>query len=268
MELEGMQEVTAIRASHIKEHYSHLQVRPNKNKLGTLRTATVHQHMHSVELFFTVLQSKGEIPVHPYSGIQGTCKAEQPAERAVLTQGEIKVLYKCCETLQERTILALAYGCGLRVSELVQCNTDDVKLKEGILIVPRGKGNKRRVIPLSRGVVKDLSAYFYQMRIFEESKDYKSFMLNSRGNRMQENTYNKHLKNMIERTNNKSIAGKRISMHSLRHSIATHLIEEQMPLEQVRLFLGHSQIETTEVYTHISEKQLKEMIHGNTEKLS
>ena len=269
MEVQGITELAGIGLSHILRYYEYLRQRPNRNSTGaTLRLSSVHDHMYSLDLFFTVLQSKGLLEIHPMGALHLAFKKEQIAERAVLTQEEVQLLYSHCETLQERVILALGYGCGLRVSELVACNIEDISLREGILIVPRGKGNKRRVVPLSKGVVSDLSQYFYRIRMYQESEDQKAFMLHSMGNRMQEDTYNKHLKNIIQRTKSSSILAKRITMHNLRHSIATHLIEQQMPLEQVRMFLGHSQIETTEVYTHISGKQLKEIIYGNTENLS
>jgi len=162
----------------------------------------------------------------------------------------------------------LAYGCGLRASELENCNIEDIKLREKILIVPKGKGNKRRVIPMSNGVVKDLSNYYYNEReALTTGRDFKlnvsnqnAFMLHSRGGRMMDDTYNKHLKALIERTENETIKEKQITIHCLRHSIATHLLEQGIAVEQVRIFLGHSQLETTQIYTHISKEQLKELI--------
>ena len=85
-------------------------------------------------------------------------------------------------------------------------------------------------------------------------------MLHSRGGRMNKWTYNKYLKRIIERTENQAIKDKQITIHNLRHSIATHLLEQGIPVEQVRLFLGHSQLETTQIYTHISRRQLKELV--------
>ncbi len=162
----------------------------------------------------------------------------------------------------------MAYGCGLRATELQNCNIEDIKLREKILIVPKGKGNKRRVIPMSNGVVKDLSNYYYNEReALTQGRDYKlnasnqnAFMLHSRGGRMMDDTYNKHLKILIERTENETIKEKQITIHCLRHSIATHLLEQGIAVEQVRIFLGHSQLETTQIYTHISKQQLKELI--------
>jgi integrase/recombinase XerD len=77
---------------------------------------------------------------------------------------------------------------------------------------------------------------------------------------MMDETYNKHLKALIERTQNEVLQEKKITMHNLRHSIATHLLEQGIPVEQVRLFLGHSQLETTQIYTHINRQQLQNLI--------
>ena len=174
-----------------------------------------------------------------------------------------------CETAQERAILSLSYGCGLRVSELEKCNIEDVKLREKILIVPKGKGLKRRVVPMSSGVVKDLSDYYYEERAHvTNGRNYRpglrAFMLHSRGGRMNKWTYNQNLKKIVERmaeqTGDQSILTQQITIHHLRHSIASHLIEQGVIIEQVRLFLGHSQLETTQLYTHISQSQLKKLI--------
>jgi integrase/recombinase XerD len=153
----------------------------------------------------------------------------------------------------------MAYGCGLRVSEMVQSNIEDIRLKESILIVPRGKGNKRRTVPMSTGVTKELSDYFFNERIHYNATVQKAFMVHSRGGRMQKYTFNKILQKLIKRTKNKEIQEKQISIHNLRHSIATHLLEQGVPLEQVRQFLGHSQLESTEIYTRVSQKQLENL---------
>jgi integrase/recombinase XerD len=206
-----------------------------------------------------MLQNTGKATANPANTIRiNYPKTESP--RTALTQAEIQEIYRHTKTLQERAILALAYGCGLRVSELVQCNIEDIRLREHILIVPKGKGNKSRTIPMSKTIVKDLSNYFFKVRLQQESKDHRAFILHSRLRRMQKGTYNKILQKLIERTKNQAIKAKQISIHNLRHSIATHLIEQGIPVEKVREFLGHSLLESTEIYTHISQLQLKALI--------
>ena len=141
----------------------------------------------------------------------------------------------------------------------------NIRLREKILIVPQGKGNKRRVVPMSSGVVKDLADYHYNERkALTGERNYKpgenAFMLNKTGRRMQKWTFNGRLKEIIERTGNEAIKEKQITTHNLRHSIATHLLEQGMPVEQVRAFLGHSQLETTQLYTRVSDRQIKDLM--------
>ena len=285
LEQKGELEITKITANQINQFYSYISERPSKKDGGILSQKTTHSHMRNVKDLFMMLQNEGQIKSNPCSTLKFPYPREK-AERTVLTQVEITALYKASETAQERAILSLAYGCGMRAGELTKCNIEDVRLKEKILIVPDGKGSKRRVVPISSGVVKDLSDYYYNEReTLTKGRDYEraysvgadvrgtsggvnrkaggnaeAFMLNSRGGRMNKWTYNKYLKRIINRTENQVIKDKEITIHNLRHSIATHLLEQGIPVEQVRLFLGHSQLETTQIYTHISRRQLKELV--------
>lgn len=264
LEQQGMLDITQIQAPEINRYYGYISSRPSKKDGGALSQKTTHSHMRIIRDLFEMLLRNGEIQINPCS----TLNFPYPKiseERTVLDQDEIKQLYQATETAQERAILSLAYGCGLRVGELVKCNVEDIRLREKILIVPQGKGNKRRVVPMSSGVAKDLSNYYYNERDeLSKGRDFKpnqnAFMLHSRGGRMQKDTYNKHLKVLIERTGNLELKEKQITVHSLRHSIATHLLEQGIAVEQVRMFLGHSQLETTQIYTHISKEQLKELV--------
>lgn len=264
LEQQGMLDITQIQAPEINRYYGYISSRPSKKDGGALSQKTTHSHMRIIRDLFEMLLRNGEIQINPCS----TLNFPYPKiseERTVLDQDEIKQLYQATETAQERAILSLAYGCGLRVGELVKCNVEDIRLREKILIVPQGKGNKRRVVPMSSGVAKDLSNYYYNERDeLTKGRDFKpnqnAFMLHSRGGRMQKDTYNKHLKVLIERTGNLELKEKQITVHSLRHSIATHLLEQGIAVEQVRMFLGHSQLETTQIYTHISKEQLKELV--------
>ena len=121
---------------------------------------------------------------------------------------------------------------------------------------------------MSPGVARDLSDYYFNHRdTMTTGKDYnekdRAFMLNNRGGRLREHTCNKYLRRMIAQTQNESLQGRDIGMHCLRHSIATHLIEQGIPLDQVRQFLGHSQLETTQGYIRISKEQIKKMIEDH-----
>lgn len=252
-------DITAITTKDILKYYEHLQQRPSKRNGKPLNQKTVVDNIRMIQQLYAMLQAKEQIQINPANTINLQYPRDE-SPRTALTQEEIKELYSQCKTYQEKAILALAYGCGLRVSELVQCNIEDIKVREGFIVVPKGKGNKGRIVPMSKTVMKDLSNYFYKVRLEQESKDPKAFIIHSKARRMQKGTYNKILQKLIDRTENESIKMKQISIHNLRHSIATHLIEQGVPLERVREFLGHSQLETTEIYTHISQLQLQKLV--------
>lgn len=264
LEQRGELDITEIASPTINQYYEYISSRPSLKDGGALSLKTTHSHLRNVRDLFEMLLSQGRIRSNPASTLYFPYPRERP-ERAVLTQGEIQALYTACETAQERAIMSLAYGCGLRAGELERCNIEDIRLREKLLVVPRGKGLKRRVVPMSAGVAKDLSDYYYNEREgLTHGRDYNpkdpAFMLHSRGGRMHKWTYNKYLKRIIERTGDLAIRKKEITIHNLRHSIATHLVEQGVAVEQVRQFLGHSQLETTQIYTHISRKVLQKLM--------
>ena len=264
LESSQIQKITAIEVYHLESYKNSLRLQPNQNTGGKLSGKTIYSKLRALELFFTMLQSKGTITVNPFSTFQNDYK-ESSAERTILTQSEIKILYEATENHQEKAMLSLAYGCGLRAAELEAVNVQDIKLRDGILIVPKGKGNKRRTIPLSPGVKEDLKNYYYEERPVllqggSGTSPEQAFMLHSQGGRMRGYTWNKYLKRIIERTEDITIQSKQISLHSLRHSIATHLLENGIAVEQVRLFLGHRMVETTETYTRVNQEQLQKLI--------
>lgn len=262
LETNGMQDITTVIPAHIKAHYEYLKNRPHHKQEGVLSLKTITNNMRSIRVFFTMLQESGRIIINPMSVLTFSCPKEKAKERTILTIEEIKQLYKVTETLQERTILNLAYGCGLRSMELVSLNIEDMRLNESFLIVQKGKGNKKRLVPMSRQVKEEIKKYIEVERpLYIKNEAAKALILNIKGERMRKYTCRKILKAIIARTKNKSITEKKISIHNLRHSIATHLLEQGVPIEQVRNFLGHSHLETTEIYTRVNQKQLKTLMN-------
>lgn len=261
LEQQRISDIKKVTPAHIKAHHDYLKNRPHKKQEGVLSLKTIHGNMRSIRQLFAMLQAKGDIIVNPMSTLKFTYPQSKKSERKIITIAEVRELYNVTETLQEKAILSLSYGCGLRSMELAAVNVEDVRLNENILIVPRGKGNKRRVIPMSKKVCDDLKNYCeYERPLYIKNENEKSFILNIRGERMRKYTFRKIIKRLTERAGNQNIIRKNISVHNLRHSIATHLLEQGVPIEQVRIFLGHSQLETTEIYTRVNQKQLKTLI--------
>lgn len=260
LEQQEIPSIKEVKPADIKEHYEYLKTRPHKKQEGILNLKTITHQMRSIRVFFSMLQETGKITENPISILKFYYPKEKAKERIILSIEEIKELYRATENMQEKAILSLSYGCGLRSMELVQANIDDIK--DGIIIVPKGKGNKRRVIPMSRKVEQDINNYIeYERTLYNIIPEEKAILLNIAGRRLRKYTCRKILKKIITRTENQNIIKKQISIHNLRHSIATHLLEQGVPIEQVRTFLGHSQLETTEIYTRVNAEQLKNLMN-------
>lgn len=244
-----------INEKDILKYYEYLKQRPNKiTGTGTLKPNTILQNILSITGFYEMLFELGKLPELLQINIPYPKNYENNFVREIVTQQEIKNLYEIAE-LKEKVILNLSYGCGLRVAELVAVNKEDLYLKENLLIVPKGKFNKRRIVPFTEKIKTEIEEFLNH----QPTTINHQLISNNKGNRMQEWTYNSTLKNLLNKIKVSEERIKKISIHSLRHSIATHLLENGMELEKVRDFLGHSQLETTEIYTHINKNQLKNL---------
>ena len=234
--------IYSLQSKEIKLYYSYLQERPNKRRPGGLSERFIAHHIYALKLFFHWQLELGNIDHNPVHSLHLPSPKSTP--KTILTTCEIKKLYTNCETHFERAILSLCYGCGLRRSEAIKLNIEDVHLRINMLYVRHGKNNKRRAVPLSESVKKDLENYAINER--RPNKDEKGFLCNSLGNRTSGSTIYKRFKALLILAN----IQKDCPLHSLRHSIATHLLENGLHVEFVRDFLGHKHLESTQVYTH------------------
>lgn len=175
--------------------------------------------------------------------------------RAVLSREEVQELYSVCGRPRERAMLSLLYGCGLRHSEALRVDVQDVSLGSGVLCVRRGKGGRSRVVPMSAGVVRDIGLYMEEERgcLLRGGRVSSALLLVLPGRRMGRSSLSEIVAKLGRRCESLSAArlGGRVSPHVLRHSIATHLLEGGMSLSMVQQFLGHATIDTTELYTHV-----------------
>ncbi|MBX9851804.1 MAG: tyrosine-type recombinase/integrase [Cytophagaceae bacterium] len=250
-----------ITQKEIQSFYEHLQQRPHKQKEGGLSEVYINHHIYAIRVFLNWLESIGEIKYNPISVMK--FKAPKNNPRQPLPQEEIQLLFKATITLKETAILHLFYSCGLRRSEGEALNIKDVHFKQQILYVREGKGAKRRAVPMTARVTKELENYYQEERRTARAKDREAFMLNKVGMRMSGDNYNKALKEILKRTESLSRTGsgikQEITLHHLRHSIATHLLESGLSLEYVRDFLGHAFLESTQIYTKVNQRQLNKL---------
>jgi integrase/recombinase XerD len=253
-------EIAEVKPVHIKSYSEYLQNRPGM-KGDVLSSSSIRHHLHTIRTFFALLQEQHIIIKNPMSVLTFSFRQEERQEKQVLTIAEVMTLYRFTETLQERAFLSLCYGCGLRSMELSALNIEDLKLKENHITILHGKGNKKRLIPINQRIRSDIEQYINNERVlYQKERNQQAVLLNSNGERMRKYTFVSMLNKIIERTGNADILNKAIRPHHLRHSIATHLLEQGVSVEQIRRFLGHSLLETTEQYTRVSQKQLKELM--------
>jgi integrase/recombinase XerD len=240
-------EFQRIQTSDLRDFYAYLQERPLQRKVGILSDSMVRHIMYSLKLFFNWLETTQQIIHNPISSLE--LKKAKVNERQPLKKEEVKALFNATKNLKETAILHLFYSCGLRRSEAVLLNIEDVHFTNNLLYVREGKGAKRRVIPLTDKVKTDLELYVEHER---KETDNQAFMINERGLKMSGDSYNNALKKIVLNSGQTV----KCSLHHLRHSIATHLLDNGLSFEHVREFLGHTFLETTQIYAKLNNKKL------------
>jgi len=209
-----------------------------------LSSSYQNQVVNAIKLFFReVLKSKIDVE-----------KIERPRREHrlpnVLSKEEVKAILQAPSNIKHKAMLSLIYACGLRRSELLNLKPLDVDSKRGLLIVRNAKGKKDRVAPLPEKIITLLRDYYISFRplkwLFEGQ---------SRGEKYSEQSLQKVLKNALHLAKNK----KPVTLHWLRHSYATHLLEGGTDLRYIQEILGHKSSRTTEIYTHVSNKQLQKI---------
>lgn len=211
---------------------------------------TIESYVSVLKLLNDYLENYGEPPLVKIKleVIKGVKK-----ERRILSVQEIQKLYEACTSdilgNRDRVMLGLYYGCGLRSREGVNLDTRDIDFNNGLLHIRRGKNNQERYVPMSSGVQRDLADWLQHGHRYYSGGKTKVLLPNKNGNRLNNSSLNKRLKDLCEVANIE-----RISLHNLRHSIATHLLESGMALEKISQFLGHRSLEATQVYTRIINK--------------
>ena len=166
----------------------------------------------------------------------------------VLTKEEVKNLIESTDTVKSRLIVSLLYSSGLRVSELVNLKVEDLNFEENTGWVRHGKGGKDRLFTLSGNLIEELRDYLKtrgknNLYVFSKEK-----ALTTR-----------NIQKIVQGTRKRAGLNKKVTPHTLRHSFATHLLEQGTDIRMIQTMLGHSSLSTTQVYTHISAEQIKKV---------
>lgn len=244
----------------VKQYYKYLSERPNERRHGALSKSYLNSHQQALKKFKEYLQkhTTKNIPVH--------LKPERINRLDIiniLSQQEVKKLFKATEfssqfekiQLRDKAMLVLLYSCGLRRNEAINVNIKDILFDKELLLVRKGKNYKERFVPINYYNIEILENYIYEARIqFKNYNQSEALLIGNYGTRLKGNTLAQRLKEVIKATHNEEIINKNITPHKLRHSIATHFLEAGMKIEDIKQFLGHSHLETTQIYTHLVKK--------------
>lgn len=219
-------------------------------------SATVIRMVSSLRKFHQYLKQEQRSSLDPMLHIDTPKKAQILPK--VLSMSEVEKIIETPNVdevlgLRDRAILEVMYATGLRVSELTELKMDDLHLSLG-LIQTIGKGDKERIIPIGDLAIKWIENYLKYSRIKLEKSDKRSpyLFLNHHGRKLTRQGIWKNLKAVVK----KAEIEKEVTPHTLRHSFATHLLENGADLRVVQELLGHSDISTTQIYTHITKQRM------------
>ena len=211
--------------------------------------------MTSIRTFYDYLMKRGTIKDNPIDGISSPKIGKYLPD--VLTVDEVNKLLEFKPnnnyTFRDKCILELLYSSGLRISELVSLKFENLNLDDCFVKV-MGKGSKERIVPLNDITVSYLAEYINRVRpqmIKKVNNDY--IFLNNHGKQLTRQAVFKMIKKRVETVGIK----KNISPHTLRHSFATHMLQSGADIRFIQELLGHSDVATTEIYTHIANEMLK-----------
>jgi integrase/recombinase XerD len=221
-----------------------------------LSAATIRRHVSAVRTYFGFLLGEGIVQEDPSDRLESPRLGRTLPE--TLTVPEIEALLAAPsidEPLgwRDRALLELGYGAGLRVSELCGLGLTDLVLSEGLVRV-LGKGSKERLVPIGRSVLGALSVYLHTLRpTLDRGASKQRVFLNNRGQPLSR----VGAWGIVKRAATRAALTKTVSPHTLRHSFATHLLEGGADLRAVQEMLGHADLSTTQIYTHVDREYLR-----------
>jgi integrase/recombinase XerD len=210
-----------------------------------LSSSYQNQVVNAIKLFFKTIQNtniNAELIHRP---------KRQKLLPNVLSKEEVKLILEAPSNLKHKAMLSLIYSCGLRCGEVLQLKPEHIDSKRGVLIIKQSKGRKDRMAPLSAKTVDLLRIYFAACKptiyLFEGQKKGEQYDARS-------------LQLVLKQSIAKAKINKPVSLHWLRHSYATHLLENGTDLRYIQEILGHSSSKTTEIYTHVSTKSIQKIV--------
>jgi len=222
------------------------------------RPATLQRKAACLRSFYRHLRREGVISHDPTADLRAPRKSQKLPK--VLSRGDVDKLLRAPKgtepgALRDRALLELMYACGLRASEAIALEVGDIDLQAGVLRA-RGKGSKERLVPVGREAISAVRAYLHQGRsVLTATSDARELFVNRRGTGLTR----QGLYKIVQRHARAVGLEDRMSPHTLRHTFATHLLAGGCDLRAVQEMLGHADVATTQIYTHLSAERLKDV---------
>jgi len=264
LESQQIYTITQLEPRHFRAHFEDLKSRSNTRNGGGLSNNYLNKHLQGFYKFAEYLRTSGRLQL---GGLGIEWSTDDTRHIEYLTKEEIKELYKATIGYNEgtplepfnardRAMLTIFYGCGLRRNECFCLDLSDIYWERQLVHVRKGKNYKERFVPFNKKAMHHLQEWIYDWRSFVvKSKKEEAVFISQRGVRMQPQSMNLRLKLLQQRSDDVGLQEKNVRPHVLRHSIATHLLQNGMSLNKISRFLGHSSLESTQVYTHIVEAE-------------
>ncbi|MEX0932903.1 MAG: site-specific tyrosine recombinase/integron integrase [Candidatus Pacearchaeota archaeon] len=206
-------------------------------KLSKENPASVGHNLFAIKYFFKEI-------LHQELNIPNPKRNKTIPE--ILSISEVKSLIETTSNIKHRLIIKILYGCGLRVNELINLNREDINFKENLIKVNLGKGKKDRFVKLPSSIKEELESYL-------KLNNSRSLFPSNHNGKLTKKTIAK----IVQTSSKRAEIKKRVYPHLLRHSFATHLLEQGTDLRIIQKLLGHSDIKTTQIYTQISQASIK-----------
>jgi site-specific recombinase XerD len=257
LESHNYNDLNLINSKITHRYYDYLKNRPNQSRSGALSVYSLNNHIGALYCFNQYLKKHGgkALPLQLQQE-----KIDPLAGITIVTQSEIKEIFKATEykntelrmQLRDKAMLVILYSCGMRRNEAVNLEVNDILFDRRLIYVRKGKNHKERYVPINDYNARILEDYTYEGRpLYPNAATHEAFFMSYHGNAMQGEGLKVRLRDLIASTSNEELIAKRITPHKLRHSIATHLLQNGVPIATIKQFLGHSSLESTQLYTHI-----------------
>ena len=218
----------------IQSYYAYLHL-----EKVSVELRTINLYMGTLDEFYSWLCESGKISIHPFIGFVME-RVEASGYRRPLSLAEVEALYSSCIIMEEKVLLILCYGCGLRASELQSLKVKDVLFSEGVVLVESGKNNQRRYVPITVFDLSIISGYIRGNKLLDQS-----YLFEYKGGSKSQYLLRKQFRALQMRI---GLDPPIYSLHHLRHSIASHLVDSGVCIRLVQQFLGHKNLSTTQNY--------------------